>query len=109
MILFRFLYSICFILAISKLDNRITIIDNKITEFLFFMLVFIFAAIRSDVATDYGSYKQLFLSAPGSEYNRLEIGYKFLIRVFRYLTQNSFNVFVFFYSIQFNLAEVSGY
>lgn len=100
MILFGFLYSICFILTISKLDKRITIIDNKITEFLFFMLVFIFAAIRSDIATDYGSYKQLFLSASGSEYNRLEIGYKFLIRVIRYLTQNNFNVFVFF--IAFN-------
>lgn len=75
-----------------SVDKYLYVVSNRIIFFLIGAFFIVLAGIRYEIATDYGSYYNIFVYS--SEFARLEPGFKLLILIFRDI--GSFNLFIFF-------------
>jgi hypothetical protein len=83
------------ILLVSFYKNKyFAIISNKMTFFIFCVILICFAGFRYGIASDYWSYRNIFYRT--NEYVRIEGGFKYLIRIYKNIFSNSYNGFVFF-------------
>lgn len=75
-----------------SVDKYLYVVSNRIIFFLIGIFFIALAGVRYEIATDYGSYYNIFVYS--SDFDRLEPGFKLLISIFRDI--GSFNLFIFF-------------
>lgn len=90
------LFSISLLLCYSRFNKNTCVIENKITFFLFFLLLLLLAGFRMNTGTDYGNYYRLFYDK--TLQSQLEIGFQWLIKLTNTIYYNSFNLFIFLVS-----------
>ena len=95
MILFVSIFLIYSLLLIFRLDKKTAIISNNVLEFYAFLFLFFLVAFRYGIATDYWSYYKIFNTNSTFDIARLEKGFLFLQKCSKYISEDSFNLFVF--------------
>lgn len=85
-------FSFLVLFLFFSVDKYLYVVSNRIIFFLIGVFFITLAGVRYEIATDYGSYYNIFVHS--SDFDRLEPGFKLLISIFRDI--GSFNLFVFF-------------